>query len=503
MNPASSPNLAVKLAEAEKALLAIRQARDSTLEKWQELKGLLSAAEDRNAELTDQWTEALQARETAEKDLETAVQEREELRRKSEELRGNVRDLEEKVGQLSEAEKQAAGELEGACHKVAELTKERDSFRDELAAERATRQEKSEDSQQLAGVQATATQLAEEFQRQQAEQKKKLVTAAAEVSAAHRTRDLAVANVVKAQVQVQHLKSELEAHRRQAKEERMILEAQIVALQVQAGVAPPQPEAQAGNPETAIASTEPGPAGNAAPKAAPTENTPKPLDATETSQAVAEIIAALDRVVKTPSKPSLLGKLDSSLQEFSERARVANLAALHRASSAAVEMTHWLRKTPAKVSTSLPTLTEIVSLLGDLSGKPDIATPAGAIIHAVDDDIDNCECLAMALEKLEFFTKYSVTSKLALSQLEKAPVDLIILDVDLPQMDGFELYSLLRKIPHHADTPILFLSGLISTSARMEELPPGNHAFLSKPYNLTVLGAKATSMIMRRRLAAA
>jgi CheY-like chemotaxis protein len=346
--------------------------------------------------------------------------------------------------------------------------------------------------------------LAEEFQRQQAEQKKKVATAAAEVSAAHRTRDLAVANVVKAQAQVQHLKGELEAQRRQAKEERMILEAQIVALQVQAGVTPLNADAPGANPEAPVSSAAASDlASKAASKATPAEGAPKPLDAAETAEAVAAIVAALDRVVKTPSKPSLLEKLDSGLHDLSERARAANLAALHRTSAAAVEMTHWLRKTPAKVSTSLPTLTEIVSLLGDLSGKPDIATPAGAIIHAVDDDIDNCECLAMALEKLEFFTKYSVTSKLALSQLEKAPVDLIILDVDLPQMDGFELYSLLRKIPHHADTPILFLSGLISTSARMEELPSGNHAFLSKPYNLTVLGAKATSMIMRRRLAAA
>ncbi|HEY2342053.1 MAG TPA: response regulator, partial [Chthoniobacteraceae bacterium] len=476
MNPANSPGLAAKLAEAEKALLSIRQARDSTLEKWQELKVLLKAAEDRNSELTDQWTEALQASETASHDLEMAVQEREELRRKAEEARGKVRELEEKVQELSETEQRLSVELANTGSHLAAVTAERDGFRNDLEVERASRPEKQEDSQYVAEMQAKANQLAEEFQRLQAEQKKKLATASAEVSAAHRTRDLAVANVVKAQAQVQHLKSELDAQRRQAKEERMILEAQIVALQVQAGVAAPATEGHAVKSEAEpAAATASAPASQGKAKEKATESAPKPLDAAGAAGAAAEIVAAMDRVVKTPSKNSLLEKLDTGLNEFSERVRAANFAALHRTSFAALEMTRWLRKTPAKVPSTLPALMEVVSVLRDLAGAPETAGPAGATIHAVDDDIDNCECLSMALEKLEFHTKYSVTSKLALTQLTAAPVDLIILDVDLPQMDGFELYGLLRKVPHHAETPILFLSGLISTAARLEELPPGNH----------------------------
>jgi len=91
----------------------------------------------------------------------------------------------------------------------------------------------------------------------------------------------------------------------------------------------------------------------------------------------------------------------------------------------------------------------------------------------------------------------------ALSQLEKSTFDFIVLDVDLRGMDGFQLHERLRRVPHHRETPILFLSALISTRGRLQELPPGNQAFLAKPYNLTALSLQALTMILRRRVATA
>jgi CheY-like chemotaxis protein len=474
------------------------------IEKSQTLAVQLAAAEERIGALGDQCVDAIQACHAAERTVEATRTEREELRRKCEELRQNVRELTEQRLQFGETERCLDAELTEARQQIAALTGERDQLRDELAAVRAETRADDGSTARLFEVEVKLAEMTAEASRLHTEHQKKLASQASEMASANRTRDLAVANVVKAQMQVQSLKSELEAQRKQANEDRMILEAQIVALQVQAGVAPPsvEPKAPGKLPPatTAPAPAEPSPASKGS---APG---PIPFSPAESAAAAAALTAAFGRLSQTPEKAGLLEKLDAALQEFTERARETNLPAMHRASAAGLELTRWLRKTPGKVAATLPALAEILTLLSELADArtraQEIADPAGATIYAVDDDIDNCECIAMAFEKLEFQTKYSVASKMALTQLKAAPADLVVLDVDLPQMDGFELYARLRKIPSHAETPVLFLSGLTSTQARLEELPPGNHAFLSKPYTLTVLGAKATAMILRSRLGA-
>ena len=486
-----------KLAEVEKSLLSIRQARDAVIERNKELVTRLTAAEERIAVLEDQCADLHRARDAAERNSEATRTEREELRRNREELRQQVRDLNDQRLQGVEVETRLRAELGAAQEQITALTAERDRQREELAAGHHAGA-----SRELLEAQAKIAELSEQATRQGAEHQKRLTLIAAEVASANRMRDLAVSNVIKAQTQVQSLKVDLDVERKQAKEDRCVLEARILALEVQAGVPITESEAEkrpSSNDAAAPASSSPPPE--------PVESGPKAFTPAEITEAAASLAAAYGRLAQAPAKDGLLEKLEAALDEFSGRARATKLPAFHRSSVAALELTRWLRKTPAKIPSALSKVQEFISLLTQLAenqaSAAKISDVSGATVYAVDDDIDNCECIAMALEKLEFQTKYSVTSKLALTQLKTHAVDLIILDVDLPQMDGFDLYARLRKTATHAETPILFLSALISTQDRLEELPPGNHAFLSKPYNLTVLGAKVTAMILSSRLASA
>ena len=118
-------------------------------------------------------------------------------------------------------------------------------------------------------------------------------------------------------------------------------------------------------------------------------------------------------------------------------------------------------ETPAKISpVTLEPLGEAFELLGQLARITEAAQifdPADALVYAVDDDLDNCECIAMALEKVQHYrTKYAVRPEVALTEIVAAPCDLIILDVDMPRMDGFELASRIRQVAQHAATPIIF-----------------------------------------------
>jgi PleD family two-component response regulator len=192
------------------------------------------------------------------------------------------------------------------------------------------------------------------------------------------------------------------------------------------------------------------------------------------------------------------------LRGFSERAESAKLAAVHRLSGGCADLTSWLRKNPTKIGpATLQPLEDAICLLNALTAVDDpaqILDPAGALVYAVDDDPDNCECIAMALEKMNLRTKYSMKPEVALTALASTQCDLILLDVDLPGMNGFELSLRIRQIDRHVATPIVFVSALTSTKDKLLSNPNGANDFIAKPYNLTELGLKALTLILKARL---
>jgi CheY-like chemotaxis protein len=58
----------------------------------------------------------------------------------------------------------------------------------------------------------------------------------------------------------------------------------------------------------------------------------------------------------------------------------------------------------------------------------------------------------------------------------------ILLDIRMPEMDGFEVNRRLRALPELDGMPVIFLSANVQESARQAALAAGAHAFLTKPY---------------------
>jgi signal transduction histidine kinase len=99
---------------------------------------------------------------------------------------------------------------------------------------------------------------------------------------------------------------------------------------------------------------------------------------------------------------------------------------------------------------------------------------------------DSCSSL-MWLSELMSSMNYKVTCAKnahdALSILDNSNPDLILLDVDMPEMSGLELCVLIKKQERFKDVPILFQSVLADSNIRIEGLTAGAADFLSKPYN--------------------
>lgn len=102
-------------------------------------------------------------------------------------------------------------------------------------------------------------------------------------------------------------------------------------------------------------------------------------------------------------------------------------------------------------------------------------------ILVVDDD----EMVLMALNELLKPEGYEVDAILrvseALEKLDQDGYDLLMLDIIMPEMDGFELCRRIRKMEKYEETPIVFLTAKSREEDRVQGVEAGANLFLSKP----------------------
>ena len=107
-------------------------------------------------------------------------------------------------------------------------------------------------------------------------------------------------------------------------------------------------------------------------------------------------------------------------------------------------------------------------------------------IFVVDDSDTN---LSMAEEALE--DEYNVmtipSGQKLLDWLEKKKPDLILLDIEMPGMNGFEALERLKTNPSWADIPVIFLTGTINASIEARGYGLGAAGFITKPFSAPVL----------------
>ena len=78
--------------------------------------------------------------------------------------------------------------------------------------------------------------------------------------------------------------------------------------------------------------------------------------------------------------------------------------------------------------------------------------------------------------------------------------DVILLDIEMPEMNGFEVLRQLRSEPDLNDVPVIFLSSQCSTADKVRALDLGAHDFVAKPFDLAELKARVRSALRVRQL---
>ncbi|MBI2926545.1 MAG: response regulator [Verrucomicrobia bacterium] len=285
------------------------------------------------------------------------------------------------------------------------------------------------------------------------------------------------------------------------------------------GVAPasPAPEGAAAPPPAA-----------ATPAATPA---PAPTPAAAEGSTVAQDLAFKTELRRTffASAGERLATLRKLLHDFTKSAdesgRLASLSELYR-------KVHSLTGSAALID--VPTISQmsccVEALLKELCEKPKSITPSSTrtIAHAVDflgtllerggaaapeegpppsilvvdDEIISRKAVIFALQKASLKAVAVEDTNVGFALLSTNQFDLVILDVDMPNMNGFELCKKLRALPDYKDTPVIFVTHAGDFESRAASTISGGNDLIAKPFVFTELSVKALMYVIKARLKA-
>ncbi len=118
-------------------------------------------------------------------------------------------------------------------------------------------------------------------------------------------------------------------------------------------------------------------------------------------------------------------------------------------------------------------------------------------ILIADDDPHIRDVIGFALEKAGMYTQLAEDGRQALDTFRQAPADLIVLDINMPELDGLEVCREIRKF---SEVPILFLSSRDDEIDRILGLEIGGDDYVTKPFSPRELVARI-NVILKRTLA--
>jgi two-component system sensor histidine kinase/response regulator len=119
-------------------------------------------------------------------------------------------------------------------------------------------------------------------------------------------------------------------------------------------------------------------------------------------------------------------------------------------------------------------------------------------ILIVDDTTENIQLLGECLQNNGYQIIVAQNGVQALKSINALPPDLILLDVMMPEMDGYEMCRLLKENPENCDIPVIFLTAKVETEDIIKGFKLGAVDYLTKPFNKDELLARVKTHLELR-----
>ena len=118
-------------------------------------------------------------------------------------------------------------------------------------------------------------------------------------------------------------------------------------------------------------------------------------------------------------------------------------------------------------------------------------------ILIVDDEEQNRDLLQAILESFGYESEIAVTGNDAIAKLD-SEIDLVLLDVLMPEMDGFDVARQIRASSKWSDLPVIMVTVLDSKSDRLRAVEAGANDFVSKPIDMLELKVRIASLLQMK-----
>jgi diguanylate cyclase (GGDEF)-like protein/PAS domain S-box-containing protein len=126
-------------------------------------------------------------------------------------------------------------------------------------------------------------------------------------------------------------------------------------------------------------------------------------------------------------------------------------------------------------------------------------TDSKATILVVDDLPENLHLLFQELSNLGYEVRCVVNGQMALMVAQATAIDLILLDIKMPGMDGYEVCQQLKKNPQTQDIPVIFLSALDEPLDKVKAFSVGGIDYVTKPFQILEVLARVETHISLRQ----
>jgi DNA-binding response OmpR family regulator len=220
--------------------------------------------------------------------------------------------------------------------------------------------------------------------------------------------------------------------------------------------------------------------------------------------AMLELVKISNRSESPLARHDILAEVYQQIGSFKHRSSLPELRPAWQLATAVEGLLKQLvGRTSNLTQSTLRTLASSLELLRDLSVpgvRTDLVTDPAIRILAVDDDQVCGFAMCAAIKKAFDMPDLAKSGEAALALARKQHYDLIILDVMMPGMDGFEVCSMIREIAPNRSTPVLFVTTLKDFDARTKSLAAGGNEIMGKPFLAFEITVKALTMILRARL---
>jgi CheY-like chemotaxis protein len=202
-----------------------------------------------------------------------------------------------------------------------------------------------------------------------------------------------------------------------------------------------------------------------------------------------------------------LRELHRGLQTLTSAAGMAGFRTVSNLCGAIEVLVKDLIERPANINpSSIRTVAHALDFLGNLikffTTAKDAQFPAPVVL-VVDDEEVSRRMICGGLHKANLRSISLSDPTIALQVLRENRFELIFLDINMPEMTGFELSAELRKYPANKSTPIVFVTALTDFETRAKSNASGGSDFIAKPFLPMELAVKALTFILRGHIKAA